>query len=160
MINTSKLNTYVAGLEKPYNAEPIQFDEGGSGQLNFDADFTLNIQVDRNTRQLILFVLLGPLPETQRPTVLTHALGAGLNPQQGQNFFLALEPKSNLLLIKQQLYLDRLEDYQLPSVLATLHRQAVSWRHLLHHAAHCRDEPAAVPREPSLNPADHAMLFA
>lgn len=122
------IQSLFAGCETAYGTTPITFDQRGAARLKFNDQFTLNLQIDWPTRQLILFVLLGPLPETNRREVLTYAMSANLTQYASDGIFLALEPNSQILVLKQLMRLEDLATLALRSSLVTLKDRAETWR--------------------------------
>ncbi len=122
------IQSLFAGCETPYGTTPITFDQRGAAQLKFNDQLTLNLQIHRPTRQLILYMLLGPLPEIKRREVLIYAMSANLTQYAADGIFVALEPNSQILVLKQLMRLEDLATLALRASLATLKDRAETWR--------------------------------
>lgn len=161
MPSTALVTACLAELAQAHRAPEPEFDAQGFARIPTSNGLAYECYLPKNSRQLIVFMLLGELPQENRGDFLLEALRANLYQHRNSGSVLAYHEQENLITVQQRRNLEALDAVTFQKAMRHLKEVADLWRGKLE-ILRRKNRPETETAIPSVSPetARRPNLFA
>lgn len=142
---SSLLADCLAELAQIHGASKPEFDDQGFARIPTANGLTFEMYHPEKSTQLIVFILLGEVPQKNRTNFLLEALRANMTQHRTSGSVLAFHEEENLLTVQQRRNCDTLDPVHFQQAMRHLKGVADFWRAKLEQFRRQDQAPAEPP---------------
>ncbi|CAM2010769.1 type III secretion system chaperone [Acanthopleuribacter pedis] len=150
----------VSGLSEAFGGPAAQFKSDDYAHLVYEHRSVLCFQYLAERKSVVVFVILGRVPEHVLAKVLEHGLFSNLFWQRTRGTTLAYDDARQALVLQQRIHLVGLNPADFQEKVTHMAEVAAMWTDLLNRAAQTTPAEATAPGSPAPLPAEAGTLNA